>query len=1373
MRSSRLLAPVVNCLLFLLLMSGVMPIRLWALPFPPITYLGIEKGLSNNSVRCIYQDHYGFMWFGTYDGLNRYDGYGFKVFRNKLNDSTSLPHNYIYNIYEDGDNNLWIGTGQGIGIYNHLSANFIPAYYTPYGTKNRARITANVNMVRSDAKGNIFIATNGGGLIIRFKGEETGVQVPCQVGGVQEVEYNVRSVLVDKNQRIWLLIRSVGLCVYDMATREIRVVNGALKNALCMALDGDSSLWIGTAIGLYRYDIASRLLTQTHTEEAGQLSANYITNLLLDAEAKLWISTEGGGVNVLHTRTGKIEYLLPGTGKNALTSESVFAIYEDKASRKWLGTLKGGVNVLDPHKGLFQTITHDPLNRNSLISDFVSCFYEESDQRLWIGTDGGGLSIWDRRKNSFTNFRHEAGNPASLSHNAVAFIHKDYQDDFWIATFGGGVDKFNRATNSFQHYRLINSATGDANQSVKLLLEDREQTLWATTFAQGKLYRLNRAANRFEVFDQVLNDLISLIEDRQGNLWGGNSYQLAKIDKKGGKHTFYEINKPIRAIYEDRKENFWIGTEGGGLILFDRGKGTIIKRYSDADGLCNNAVLNILEDERGHLWLSTFNGLSEFDPEKNSFRNFYQEDGLQSNQFLYNAALRLASGELVFGGIRGFNLFHPSSVRFCNNTPPLLLTGLRINNNLVTDHGDYVTRTSGDRIEALKVPYSEAVLSFDFAALEYSAPGKIRYAYYLEGWDKGWNYTGDLRSAHYSHLDEGTYNLRLKATNADGVWGKEQTLLKITVLPPWYRAWWAWLFYLGLAVGAVYTYQRYKTRQTQLQYEIKIAQINAEKEREINEKKLSFFTHVSHEFRTPLTLIINPIRDLLQMGDKAEREGELQIIYRNARRLLSLVDQLLLFRKADVQADVLKLSRMNFYSLCHEVYLSFVQQARAKHINYTFSCDNEQLELVVDREKMDIILYNLISNALKYTPEGGKVDFRIVERDGTVDVQVSDSGIGIPADVGTRLFEKFYRVPTEETSVRRGFGIGLFLVKQYTESHKGNICYHSEPGQGTSFLLQFRKGTDHFEEQAIQEESSTLAFKEEDILLRAEAAEEIVPAEKKEQLEALVTERQTIIVVDDDASIRQYLVHMFRDKFTVYEADNGTDALKLARQHTPDLVISDVMMGGMNGIDLCGAIKEEPSLSHIPVILLTAISSSDNKLKGVEGGADDYITKPFEKELLMARVTSLLKNRTNLQRYFYNEITLKKNELKISVEYKEFLDRCIAVVEKYLDDEEFSIKRLSQELGMSHSSLYKKVKSISGLSMNAFIRFIRLRKAAELFINTDYNVNETAVQVGMNDIKYFREQFHKLFGMNPSEYIKKYRKVFSDKYRVNKQTINQ
>ncbi|HJT74351.1 MAG TPA: ATP-binding protein, partial [Chitinophaga sp.] len=740
-------------------------------------------------------------------------------------------------------------------------------------------------------------------------------------------------------------------------------------------------------------------------------------------------------------------------------------------------------------------------------------------------------------------------------------------------------------------------------------------------------------------------------------------------------------------------------------------------------------------------------------------------DGLLGNQFNYNAALALPSGEFIFGGIRGLNIFYPDSLQYSSNMPGVLLTGLKIDNTPVEQAGQYVTQSTQDRVLALKIPYNKAVIAFDFAAQEYTAPDKIDYAYYMEGWDKDWNYVGKSRTANYTRLHEGSYTFRLKTTNAEGIWNKQEYTLKIVVLPPWYRTLWAYLSYLAIIGGLAYLYLRYKAQKTKLDFDIRLARLETEKEKELNEKKLAFFTNVSHEFRTPLTLTINPVKEILNSADKPAGNS-LDVVYRNARRLLSLVDQLLLFRRADSETDKLKITHLNFHDLCKEVYLCFSQQARARNINYTFICDNPLLEVYADREKIEIVLFNLLSNALKFTPENGTVSFIVTEDQKDITVSISDSGCGISESARQRLFEKFYQVKEKNQPGKAGFGIGLYLSKHFIESHGGHISFTSTEGQGTSFMVCLRKGISHFAGQYIFEELAESPVLLEELMGNIPTEMPLAEKEQGPAMDDIISGKRTMLVVDDNPEIRDYLRLLFREKFLFHEADNGTDGLQLAREHCPDIIISDVLMKGMTGVELCDAIKQDPSLGHIPVILLTANPSQETKLRGIECGADDYIVKPFEKELLIARIDNILQNRNALQGYFFDKITLKKNSDRISSEYKDFLERCIGIVEDNLDKDNFNIKVLASEIGMSHSNLYKKVKSISGHSVNAFIRFIRLRRAAVLLLSTDCNINEAAFGVGISDMKYFREQFSKLFGMTPSAYMKKYRGSFNKDFNV-------
>ncbi|WP_165760113.1 hybrid sensor histidine kinase/response regulator transcription factor [Niastella populi] len=1336
-----------------------------------ISHLGIQQGLSNNSVQCIYQDHNGLMWFGTYDGLNSYDGYGFRVYRNKINDTGSIPHNYIYTIHEDRSNNLWVGTGQGVAVYNRIFDRFSPVYFHPtYAMTQRERITCSINTIKSDGTGNVYMGTNGWGLFLKKQNEDAAVQIPVKMPAKETYWYNVQAVYVDNTDKVWLFIETVGLCYFDRGNNSIRAVNDALRSVITMEVDTTGSIWMGTDDGLYQYDIAGNRIVKHYKEGAGQLSTNKAVSLCSDAHNNLWIGTQGGGVNILNKLTGTFQYLMPGESRHQLSSESVYSVLVDKENRIWMGTLKGGIDILDVHKSRFQTITHNPFDDNSLINNFVSAFYEDRQGGLWIGTDGGGLSIWDRPNNRFANYHHQPGNARSLSSNSVSCIKEDHLGNMWIATFGAGINRFNRATGSFEHYRCVNEQ-GEENKSVCLLYEDRDQNMWATTFGNGKLYRLNRTQNRWEQFDPKLNDLIAITEDHAGALWVGNARQLIRINKQTKEHLYYETGKPVRSIFEDSHHNLWVGTEGGGLLLFNRAKGNVAVRYSTADGLTNNAVLNILEDKNGFLWISTFNGVSKFDPVKKVFRNFYQSDGLQSNQFSYNAALRLQSGELALGGINGFNLFDPQQVNTRSFMPAILFSGIWVNNKPLSEMPGCIVRAGSDRIDELRVPYNEATLSFHFTALEYSSPEKVKYAYFLQGWDKDWNYPGNAPrggggAINYNNISEGTYLLRVRSTNAEGVWNKQEATIKIIVLPPWYRTWWAYALYIIIASALIYMYYRYKTRQRELEYEIKLAHIDAEKEKEINDKRHSFFTNISHEFRTPLTLIINPIKDLLRKGGNTDSEKDLSIVYRNARRLLSLVDQLLIFRKADVEADKMTFAKHNFYNLCNEVYLCFVQQARSSHLNYVFHCDNNDMELYVDREKMEIVLYNLISNAIKFTPPGGAISFTVKELDNTVELQVQDTGCGIPADAQARLFEKFYQAPSLRAPLKPGFGIGLYLVKHFIEAHKGSVTFESTEGAGTTFRISLYKGKAHLANETILDEAQKEPVILEE-LLEEPALEEQPAGENKP--EVAVTDRHSVLIADDDKSIRQYLQQMLKDKYDVMEAVDGQEALTMVQTRFPDLVISDIRMDGMDGIELCRKIKKDSALNHIPVVLLTASRGAETELQSIEEGADLYITKPFDKDLLLARVENIFKTRAELRNYFFSEITLKQNSLKVSAEYREFLENCIAIVERHLTDEKFTIKVLVKEMGMSHSNLYKKIRLLSGQSITNFIRYIRLRRAAELMLKGEHNVNQAAFEVGISDIKYFRTQFNKLFGMNPSEYIKKYRSSFNNQFNVKRE----
>jgi signal transduction histidine kinase/ligand-binding sensor domain-containing protein/DNA-binding response OmpR family regulator len=1331
---------------------------------PGIAYLGIEHGLSNNQVTCIYQDRRGFMWFGTYDGLNQYDGYNFKVYRNKLKDSGSLIHNFINVITEDPKGNLWVGTRRGTCIYNSSTARFSTLYYLPYGEKEMKPANFAAWAIKADTNGNMFIATAEQGLLLYNATTQRTIQLPFKQGTAAATRYYVSALEFDSKHRLWLFVQGVGLCVFNTNTNEIQIAYTGIKNGISLLFDPMENCWIGTDEGVYKYEITGNKLSSVLTTHFR------VPDLCLDNNNQVWVASDGAGVFIIHLPGTAVTRLMRPDNKELLTSSSaVFSIYNDKDGRLWIGTLRGGINVIEPQKNKFGTISRDPFNANSLVNNFILSFCEDREQGIWIGTDGGGISYWDRSKNTYTNFQHHEKRKHSLSSDFVCSILNDHQNNVWIATWGGGINRYNKATRSFERFACIDSGTHREDKYGWCLYEDVQKKLWAGTCNNGGLYRFNPDANRFELFDKQVTNYLTLAEDSLGNFWGGNFNTLVKIDRKGNKHQLYPIGSPVRSIHEDRQGRFWIGTEGGGLLLLNRGTGKFI-RFTEAEGLCSNSILNMLEDSHGNLWISTFNGLAKFDPQTRVFTNFSQSDGLQSNQFNYNAARKLPSGELMFGGIKGFNIFYPDSVYTTTQPVQVWLTGVKISNTPIEENASYITKRTEDRIEAITLPFNKAVLSIDFVALHYAAPDKISYAYYLEGWDKQWNFVGKARTANYTRLNEGLYTFRIKATDAAGEWLSQEQQLIIRVLPPWFRSGWAWFLYGVVFVSGVYLYIRYKAQQTKHTYQVALAKMETEKEKELNEKKLSFFTHVSHEFRAPLTLIINPVKDLLHKpGTVPDPEG-LHIVYRNARRLLSLVDQLLLFRKADSELGELNMTPVNLYELSNEVYLCFMQQAKARNIQYELICVDDSPEIMADREKMEIILFNLVSNAFKFTPDDGKIILEISAHEKNITFSITDTGCGVEEDTGNRLFEKFYQTQKSRETAHAGFGIGLYLVKQFVQAHKGTIRYESKVGAGTRFIISLPARAAMQQKKLAQPPATAAPGLLKELLGHNEV--ENPPPESNAidktivQPDDLVSDKKAILLVDDNTEMLRYLRHLLGGMYLVYEAESGEAGLQMAHRHMPDIIISDVVMNGISGVEFCRTLKADMELSHIPVVLLTATTSSDTKLQGIECGAEDYITKPFEKELLLARVANILKSRSTLQQYFLDTVTLRKNTVKVPAEYRQFLERCMEIIEKEIDNDRFTIKEFTQKMGMSHSGLYKKIRLVSGLSANAFVRHIRLRRAALLLLSSNININEACYSVGINDPKYFRIQFHKLFGMNPSEYVKKYKTSFNAAYNV-------
>ncbi|MDN5284896.1 MAG: response regulator [Mucilaginibacter sp.] len=1388
-------------LLFLTLLSislgyGQSPIKNKTLKY------SLKDGLSFGIVNSITQDNKGFIWFATSDGLNRFDGNTFKVFKSRQDDASTLASNYIQKIFTDQNGYIWVSSRNGLSRLDTRTENFTHYKFTADHT-----VKNDVTDIIQSHSGNLWVSSYGLGF--SYFNIQTAQFINYNHASLPQLSSDrVLTLLEDSQGLLWLGTQDAGINVFKQKsgiiaeklnfTPQLKGIPQSRINDIME--DHFHNIWIATSNGLIHYNRQSNKFSWLQTNQPDIKSKRYIS-LIEDSNKQLLVGLQDGGLYKVALGSSpnydpQSFSLNPVTGNDGyyVTQRSVQTLYLDKDKNIWVGTYGDGVYMISSVKEKFTKIqkkkfepTGESLVRfygmcqdkdgflwfgtdgdgifktrpdgspvkqykadghtGSITDNAILSGYADSDDHIWFGTYAKGLFLYNKSTDSFTNFAHNAANNKSIGGNDVRVIYRDSHKNLWVGTNGGGLSLFNDIDKTFTNYTPANSNI--SSYDVRAITEDEKGDLWIGTYG-GALDHYNSAQKKFTRFFTPA--------DEKANLPGA----------------------VIFSLYADEQNQLWMGTEGDGLIVYNF-KSKTFKKFTEKNGLANNTVYAIKEAGNGAIWLSTNKGLSSIDTRTGKIRNYDQSDGLQGGQFNVGSVIFDPQNKLMyFGGTEGLNIFAPDKVSQSYYKPEIIITGLQIFGKQVEvgaqDKNGTVLPQAINAIKQITLQADQSVFSIQYVSLNYAYPRKGIFAYKLEGLDNSWNYVGNQRSATYRYLEPGDYVFKVKASNQDGIWFDNYATLQIKIMPPWYKTWWAYLCYIAALALLIYYYILYRTNQSKLKYDIKIAQLSAEKDKELNERKLSFFTNISHEFRTPLTLIINPVKDMLfGPAEKAADASNLHIIYRNARRLLSLVDQLLLFRKAESDTDRLKIVRLNIVSLCREVFLCFSHQARTKNIQFDFFSETEAIEIFADREKMEIALFNLISNALKFTPEHGTVSCTITDTDQNINIEIKDTGCGIAEGTGDQLFNRFYQVQSTAPATG-GFGIGLYLVKVFIDNHKGNISYKSKLGQGTAFIISLLKGKEHFGLQFVFEDiAESSVFLDELIENRDEpiAGNETNNRIIAKNTDALSSDTKTMLLIDDNPQIREYLKQIFINDFEVFEADNGTDGLDLVYHLVPDIIISDVMMQGLSGIELCNRVKEDPLLNHIPVILLTASSSPEIKLKGIEGGADDYISKPFEKEILIARVNGILKSRNNLQKYFYNEITLKSNDLKISQEYKEFLEKCLKIVEQHLADPDFSIKTLAAEIGMSHSNLYKRIKSISGQSANSFIRFIRLRKAAEIFLTTDSTVYETAYKVGLNDLKYFREQFHKLFGLNPSDYIKKYRKPFHNSYNVNRDVIKE
>jgi len=1371
--------------------------------------ISLEHGLSQNTIYCILQDHKGFLWIGTQDGLNKYDGYDFKVYKHDPEARSSLSSSVITSIYEDHSNVLWIGTNSGgLNKFDREKETFTHYQNDPKDPKS---LSGNyVSSIYEDRSGGLWIGIRDGGLnkLVWSDGHPTFSQYRNDPDDPNSLSHNyVSTMCEDQSGSLWIATYGGGLNMlvrgenastparfvqYKNAPHDSRSLSDNFLTSLYQDSASRNTLWIGTRNGLNKLVLNKDDGTPTFIHygkdpnDPKNLSHNSIWSIYADQNSAFWIGTAAGLNKFIPSENDGaiaafIHYENDPNVAGTLSDNNIRTIYEDRSGILWIGTWNGGLNKLARKQKTFVHFEHSANNLQSLSHNNVRAIYADSrggGSVLWIGTRGGGLNRLDRKRETFKQYRFAANNPKSLSHDYVWSIFEDRAGTLWIGTYGGGLNKFDRAKETptgvaFTHYAYTPDNPDDlSHKNVTPIYEDRTGMLWIGTDGGG-LNLFDREKEIFKHYKHDANDpnslshngVWSIYEDREDMLWIGTSGGgLNKFDRATERFTHYKndpndpeslSNNYVFSIYEDSHNGgmLWLGTWGGGLNRFDRQTGEFV-RFREKDGLPNEVVYGILEDDHGNLWLSTNKGIARFNPQTGIFKNYNVLDGLQSNEFNAGAYHKSPAprDEMFFGGINGFNAFHPDSVKDNHYIPPLVITAFKKFDETIA--GDI--SAAGE----FELPYKDKYLTFEFVALDYTHPEKNQYAFMLEGFNNDWIYSGTRRFASYTNLDPGTYVFKVKGSNNDGVWNEQGLAVKITITPPLWKTWWAYALYVLITASLLYGVRRYELNRLRLKNQLQLEHVQAEKFKELDHLKSRFFANISHEFRTPLTLILGPLEQVSTKIADLGLKHQLHTAFNNGRRLLRLINQLLDLSKLEAGGMELKTSRGNLIAFLKGIVFTFESAAQQKQITLEFQSVYDHLVAYYDVGKLEQVFYNLMANAIKFIPPnaGGKISVKAVKSQASlleklppnvecVRITFRDNGIGIPSELLPRIFGRFYRVERSRALDQEGTGLGLALAKEMVELHYGQISVSSEEGKGSAFIVTLPLGNAHLKPEEIVEDvgSEQLPVSSEQLLV---VSDQLPATSIKDQ----ASSKEIILLVEDNHDVRAFIRQQLEADYEVIEAVDGEEGFAKATETIPDLVISDVMMPKMDGYAFCQALKSEEKTSHIPLIMLTAKAGQESKLEGLETGVDDYLTKPFSSKELLVRVRNLIEQRRRLRARFSREVILKPNEIAITPPDEQFLTRVKAAVEKNLGDEDFSVEDLVQEVGMSRTQLHRKLKALTDQSAGQFILSMRLQRAIELMKQNAGTVAEIAYMVGFNTPNYFAKCFRKQFGCSPSEY---------------------
>ena len=1330
-------------ILFLLGFNGKLVAQNASLYFNHITR---DDGLLSNRVNYISEDSLGFIWFATEEGLEKFDGYGFEAFKDfLLNDKSTIPDNAVNFILEDiRKPNLWIATHQGLIYFDRYKNSFELILSNEF--KNQPSETINITSLCFDRQDNLWIATLNGLFIWNTHTKK----LTTLINGNRSTDSRVFTLFVDNRGIIWVG-SDKGLFAYNADSKTLQRFYPEISSVRVIKQDSHHYFWIGTDnAGLFRIDdIHKKGIIQQFSRKNGAFASNRISGIIEDETGMFFILVRDGGLYRYNSKSGEMKfYPYDLHNPDGINSTALITSFKSSQNIIWIGTYNSGVNYLDKAQKKFMLYRAN-FKSDGLLNNNIRALAEDSQGYIWIGTkEGGGLSRFDKEKGTFKNY------PKS---NKTNKLHDDYifslcemdNKRMLVGTFREGLAIFNKQKETFKYFtRQKNNSSSLSDNRVYTIFKDIEKTIWVGNYYDLQIF--DPVVGTFTTVDGVKRPRC-ICEESSNMIWVGtkdNGICLVNRDKglirkllNSGSDTNSISSNDVYALVKDKQDNLWVGTKRGlNKINFTN---NTITRYTEKDGLPANWIRGLLIDNKGNIWASTTNGISKFDVKHGIFHNYDVKDRLQGNEFERYVSLKTHDGYMLFGGHNGFNIFKPSEITDNKTIPPIYITGISLLNEKVS----IGTKNSPLKknilfTRHLTLDYNQRVVTINFTALNYTSPEKNHYAYKLDGFVQEW-VSGNNRSAIFTNIPPGDYTFRVIGSNNDGYWNRKGATLAITILPPPWKTTWAYIIYFLLLILIVLLIRKTMIIRIEQKKLLEFERMDKKRIQEINQSKLRFFTNISHEFRTPLTLISSPLNKLLESDNYSEEQNYLfRLINNNVKRLLILVNELMDFRKTEYGQYKLNVSKNDLVEEIEESMECFFEKAGEKGIDIAFDHPEKPIPVWFDKNILDKVLFNLLSNAVKYTQQNGtiKIKLEIIDK-GKARVSISNTGKGIPEDKINNIFDRFFQVQDENQS-DSGTGIGLAFSKRLIETHKGLISVKSTPGNLTTFTIEFPVSKEVYQEDEMVQANDDQQKK------RFTRLESAYPVPVNEE----TTGAEKLLIVEDNDELRNYLQTIF-SSYSLLVAANGKEGVKLAIEHVPDIIVSDVIMPEMDGIELCATTKSNLITSHIPVILLTAKSDIQHKIKGIETGADAYIEKPFNTEYLLAMVKNILLQRKKLREKFSDEPGHDINEAGINNSDKQFIEKIKQIIEANISSPDFSVEKLSAELGVSRSQLFRKFKALFNLKPNELIRAERLKYAKRLLQQKEYNVNEIAIKAGFASTSYFITSFKKYFGETPSHYL--------------------